>query len=85
MFFTEEAPIASCKAMRLPRGELKEACLRQAPLPEVKQTLTGVHLAISNGSPRLLEQAVKNAKLDRIFSQVITVDEVKTCEPNGGG
>jgi 2-haloacid dehalogenase len=88
MFFTEQALMAACKAMRLPldasvRGELMEAYLRLAPLPEVKQTLTGMPLAISNGSPGMLEQVVKNVKLDRICSQVITVDEVKTYEPSG--
>lgn len=59
-----------------------------APLtdPEVKQALndlSGMPLAIlSNGSPKMLEEVVKNAGLDGIFSQVISVDEVKTYKPS---
>ena len=88
---TEEALIATCNAMKLrldadARAELMEAYLRLAPFPEVKQALSalsGMRLAIlSNGSPRMLEQVVKNTKLDGIFSQVVSVDEVKTYKPS---
>jgi 2-haloacid dehalogenase len=88
---TEEALIATCNALSLrldasARVELMEAYLKLAPFSEVKQKLSalyGMPLAIlSNGSPRMLEQVIKNAKLDGIFSQVISVDEVKTYKPS---
>jgi 2-haloacid dehalogenase len=88
---TEAALIATCNAMKLPlnagaRGELLEAYLVLSPFPEVKQALralSGLPLAIlSNGSPRMLEQVVKNAGLEGMFSHVISVDELKTYKPS---
>ena len=88
---TEAALIATCNAMELPlspdaRAELMEAYLHLAPFPEVKQALgalSRVPLAIlSNGSPKMLEQVVKNAGLEGIFAQVISVHEVKIYKPS---
>lgn len=84
---TEAALAATCNAMHLPldaraRAELMEAYLTLVPFPEVKQALSalsGVPLAIlSNGSPKMLDEVVRNAGLEGIFSHVISVDEVKT-------
>jgi 2-haloacid dehalogenase len=88
---TESALVASCNAMKLPldaaaRGELMEAYLRLTPFPEVNESLSALSrrpLAIlSNGNPKMLEQVVKNAGLERAFSRVISVDEVKTYKPS---
>jgi 2-haloacid dehalogenase len=77
--------------MRLPldapaRGELMQAYLRLAPFPKVKQTLSafaGIPLAIlSNGSPKMVEEVVRNAGLKQMFSRIISVDEVKTYKPS---
>jgi 2-haloacid dehalogenase len=72
--------------MRLRVVNGMEAYLRLAPFPEVKQTLSafsGMPMGIlSNERPRMLEQAIKNAKLDGIFSLVIRVDDVKTYKPS---
>jgi 2-haloacid dehalogenase len=88
---TEFALIATCNALKLPleadaRTELMEAYLHLNPFPEIKQALSalsGTPLAIlSNGSPKMLEKVVKNAGLEAAFTQVISVDEVKTYKPN---
>lgn len=88
---TDSALIATCNAMRLPlgqdvRAELMGAYLALNPFPEVMQTLgalSGVPLAIlSNGSPKMLEQVVKNARLEGAFTHLISVDEVKTYKPS---
>jgi 2-haloacid dehalogenase len=87
---TESALIATCNAMKLrldadARAELMHAYLRLDPFPEVKQALSalsGMPLAIlSNGSPKMLEEVVKNARLKEMFSHVISVEEVKTYKP----
>lgn len=88
---TEAALVATCNAMHLrldagARAELMEWYLTLARFPEVKQALSalsGVPLAIlSNGSPKMLDEVVRNAGLDGVFSNVISVDEVKTYKPS---
>lgn len=88
---TEAALIAACRAMQLPldgpaRAQLMEGYLHLNPFPEVKKALNALSpksLAIlSNGSPKMLEQVVKNAGLEGMFSHVISVDEVRTYKPN---
>jgi 2-haloacid dehalogenase len=88
---TEDALIATCRDMRLAleagtRAELMEAYLRLTPFPEAREALgalSGIPLAIlSNGSPKMLEQVVKNAGLEEAFSYLISVDEVKTYKPS---
>lgn len=78
-------------AMKLPfdaaaRGELMEAYLRLIPFPEVKEALSALScrsLAIlSNGNPKILKQAAKNAGLEEAFSQVISVDEARSYKPS---
>ena len=88
---TQAALVATCNAMKLPldagaRAELMDAYLRLGLFPEVKpalSALSGTPLAIlSNGSPKMLQQVVKNAGLEGVFSEVISVDEVKTYKPS---
>jgi 2-haloacid dehalogenase len=88
---TEDALTATCNAMELSvdgraRGELMEAYLRLPLFPEAKgalQSLSGAPLAIlSNGSPKMLAAIVRNSGIEGMFSQVISVDEVKTYKPN---
>jgi len=58
------------------------------PFPDVRDTLerlraAGQRLAIlSNGSPDMLESAVRNASLDRMFEFVISVEEVGIYKPD---
>jgi 2-haloacid dehalogenase len=37
---------------------------------------------LSNGSPRMLESAVQDNRLERYFSEIISVDRVKTYKPS---
>jgi 2-haloacid dehalogenase len=56
--------------------------------PEVPSVLKalkaeGARLAIlSNGSPAMLEAAVKNAALDHVLDQVFSVDEIRRFKPD---
>ncbi len=65
---------------------LMEAYLSLAPFPEVKtalERLTGSPLAIlSNGSPRMLEAAVRSSGLGPCLQHVLSVDAVKTYKPS---
>jgi 2-haloacid dehalogenase len=88
---TESALVATCNAMGLQldsvaRTELMEAYLRLSPFPGVKEALnalSGVSLVIlSNGSPKMLNEVVRNAGLQGMFSDVISVDSIKTYKPN---
>jgi 2-haloacid dehalogenase len=65
---------------------LLQAYLIPSPFPDVKpalDALKGVPLAIlSNGSPRMLESAVRHSGLEHYFAEVISVDRVKTYKPS---
>lgn len=64
------------------RGDLLAAYQQLDAFPEVKSTLTGLRergarLAIlSNGTPRMLRDAVAAAGLDGMFDAILSVDEV---------
>ena len=88
---TEDALVAACQAMKLSldaksRRDLMTAYLTLPLFPEAKRALERLSrtpLAIlSNGSPKMLEEMVRNAGIDRIFGHVISVDEVKTYKPS---
>ena len=69
------------------RNELLNLYKVLSTFPEVKQTLiklkkTDYKLAIlSNGTPNLLEDLVKNSKLENIFDNLFSVEDVKTFKP----
>ncbi len=49
----------------------------------VLEILTGIPLAIlSNGSPKMLDSAVRNNGLESYFAGIISVDRVKTYKPS---
>jgi 2-haloacid dehalogenase len=84
---TESALVFACRSLSLAcpaetRRELMESYLHLDTFPEVKSALgklSQYKLAIlSNGSPRMLAAAVESAGLIRVFTDVISVDEVKT-------
>jgi 2-haloacid dehalogenase len=88
---TESGLVFACKNLGLScpppaRAQLMSAYLHLEPFGEVQQALRALDdysLAIlSNGSPRMLRAAVKSAGLDGVFTQVISVDEVKIYKPN---
>jgi 2-haloacid dehalogenase len=88
---TESALVFACKNLKLTaspaiRGQLMEAYLHLDPFPEVRQALISLShypLAIlSNGSPRMLQAAVKSAGLSGMFSHVMSVDTVKIYKPS---
>ena len=84
---TRSALEFSCKALNLPCDSsiyerLMQTYLEIEPYPEVKQALrvlaTDYPLAIlSNGTPVMLQAAVKSSKLEGVFAHILSVDEVK--------
>jgi len=66
--------------------ELMEAYLSLATFPDVPpalERLGGVPLGIlSNGSPRMLEAAVRSSGLEGIFAHVLSVDAVRVYKPS---
>ena len=88
---TESALIFALQSLNLAcppktRQELMESYLHLKIFPEVKPTLAQLShykLAIlSNGSPTMLAAAVQSAGLREIFTDVISVDEVKIYKPS---
>jgi 2-haloacid dehalogenase len=88
---TESALIYTCNEMKLPcdvatRAELMDSYLHLDPFPEVigaLKSLSGYRLAIlSNGTLNMLQAVVESAGLKGVFSQVISVDEVKIYKPS---
>ena len=65
---------------------LMDAYLTLLPFPEVPgalRALAGTPLAIlSNGSPRMLESAVRSSGLDGVFAHVLSVDTVAVYKPS---
>lgn len=65
---------------------LMNAYLSLTPFPEVKQALDrlkGRPLGIlSNGSPRMLDAAVRSSGLDGVFRHILSVDAVKIYKPS---
>jgi 2-haloacid dehalogenase len=65
---------------------LMHAYLTLMPFPEVPaalRALAGTPLAIlSNGSPRMLEGAVRSSGLEGVFTHVLSVDAVGTYKPS---
>ena len=59
-----------------------------SPFPEVKEALnklkyTNYKLAIlSNGTPDLLNQLVRNSDLENIFDDIFSIEEVRTFKPD---
>lgn len=88
---TESALVFACKALNLPcepatRTRLMDAYLHIDPYSEVQQalsTLSDYTLAIlSNGSPKMLQAAIENTRLEGAFAYVISADEVKIYKPS---
>jgi 2-haloacid dehalogenase len=87
---TEAALRFAVRRLELPAtgaqlGRLMDAYLSLACFPEVTEALgrlTPSPLAIlSNGSPRMLDAAVRSSGLEAYFSHVLSVDEVQTYKP----
>jgi 2-haloacid dehalogenase len=70
------------------RQRLMDAYARLDAYPDAAPALRalqarGVKLAIlSNGTPRMLAQAVRSARLDALLDQVLSVEEVGTYKPH---
>lgn len=88
---TEEALRASAAELSIPlsneqRDALMEAYRTPAVFPDVRpmlETLAGRPMAIlSNGSPDMLEPAVRSNGLDGYFRAVLSADAVKTYKPS---
>jgi len=70
------------------RDKLMASYMTLDPFPDVTQALdrlkaAGKRLAIlSNGSPGMLQSAVRNARLDGVFELVLSVEEVGAYKPD---
>jgi 2-haloacid dehalogenase len=88
---TEDALVIACKTLKLnlsseQRAQLMKAYDNLDTFPEVKQalrTLSRLPLAIlSNGSHRMLHAAVASSGLEGMFSEIISVDDVRIYKPS---
>jgi 2-haloacid dehalogenase len=68
------------------RGPLMENYLNLDPHPEAREALAalaGRKLAIlSNGSPRMLQELVRNSGLDRWIETAISIDSIRAYKPH---
>jgi 2-haloacid dehalogenase len=70
------------------RQRLMSLYLSLEPFPEVPEVLRRLKLAglqtaiLSNGSPRMLQAAVENAKFETLFDHVLSVEEVGSFKPS---
>jgi len=66
--------------------DLMQAYLSPSAFPDARlalEALKGVPLAIlSNGSPKMLESAIRHNAMESYFAQIISVDRVKTYKPS---
>ena len=85
---TEDALVYASKSLRLDltqvkRDRLMQAYLSLAAFPDVRPGLEalkrrGLRLAIlSNGEPRMLEEAAKSAGIDTLLDTIISVEELR--------
>jgi 2-haloacid dehalogenase len=88
---TETALRSAVRQLKIQATEAQLDSLMQAYLfplafPDVRpalENLTGFPLAIlSNGTPKMLESAVSRNELRSSFSEIISVDSVKTYKPS---
>lgn len=70
------------------RRQLMDLYLTLDPFPEVAETLralkqAGLRTAIlSNGTPQMLDAAIRNARIDHLLDAVISVEEVGVYKPH---
>ena len=66
--------------------QLLDAYLAPAVFPDARIALAGLsdfpRAILSNGSPKMLQAAVRNNRLEPYFSHIISVDQVKTYKPS---
>src|SRR5215470_9510467 len=90
---TEDGLVYACQSLGLEltaeaRKRLLNAYLSLTPFPDVKPGLEalkerGLRLAIlSNGEPKMLEAAVRNAAIASFLDGIISVEEVKIFKPS---
>ncbi len=90
---TEDGLVFAARSLKLDldaakRKQLMDAYLSLAAFQDVVPGLeqlkaAGYKLAIlSNGAPRMLQEAAKSAGIDRFLSRIISVDEIKIYKPS---
>lgn len=90
---TEDGLLYAAKSLKLDltvekRQQLMDAYLHLTAFPDVKPGLEslkklGLRLAIlSNGEPKMLEAAARNAGIAALLDAIISVDEVKVFKPS---
>ena len=63
-----------------------EAYLTLSPFPEIADALEAMSSLpcsiLSNGSPKVLESVVRNARLENRFRHILSADQVRTYKPS---
>jgi 2-haloacid dehalogenase len=88
---TEDALRSAVGQLKIPVSEVQMSRLMQAYLApsafldarKALETVKGTPLAIlSNGSPKMLDAAVRHNGLESYFAEIISVERVKTYKPS---
>ena len=88
---TQDGLVFACRSLGLDASQeqidfLMQAYLSLSPFPEVTvalDALSGIACSIlSNGTPAMLESAVRNAGLAGRFEHILSVDEVRVYKPS---
>jgi len=88
---TEDSLDKSMKAFKINssmRSELINLYKVLSPYPEVKEVLKKLKIKeyklaiLSNGTPALLSELVKNSNLENIFDDLFSIEEVKIYKPD---
>lgn len=88
---TRDGLVYACRSLDLDATQqqidyLVQAYLSLSPFPEIATALDALgHVSwsiLSNGTPTMLESAVRNAGLEGRFQHVLSVDEVRIYKPS---
>jgi len=88
---TEAALVHACRALGLEldgesRRALRQAYLRLAPYPDAAPALRSLaplpRVILSNGTPFMLHEVVRNAGFDDLVDQILSVDDLKVYKPS---
>ena len=88
---TQDGLTFACRSLALAPSQdkidyLMAAYLTLSPFPEIADALEALSSVtcsiLSNGSPKMLEGVVRNARLEGRFRHILSVDEVRTYKPS---
>lgn len=88
---TRDGLVFACRSLGLAPSQdqteyLMQAYLMLNPFPEIAAALDAISgmpcSILSNGSPKMLDDVVRNAGLEGRFRHILSVDEVRTYKPS---